>query len=59
MAFNARITLPEAPVTVKCTFRAWVPTNDMFVNMTTAEAFARLAELGIVCNEAYVLRVTR
>lgn len=59
MSFHSRITLPAAPVTVVCTFRTWVPTNDMFVLMPTRDAVARLAECGINLNSAYVDRVCR
>jgi len=56
MAFHANVTLPVAPLDVICTFRAWVPVNDMFVQMTNREAFAKLAECGISCDSGYVQR---
>jgi hypothetical protein len=58
MQFNARVLLPFAPLEVICTFRAWVPTNEMFVSMTNREAVDMLqTECGITLTDAYVKRL--
>jgi hypothetical protein len=55
MSFNARIApLPFAPASVVCTFRAWIPVGEMFVQMTNREAFERLASCGVNCDERFV-----
>jgi len=55
MSFNARILpLAFAPLTVICSYRAWIPVGEMFVQMTNREAFERLAEAGITCSDAYM-----
>jgi hypothetical protein len=60
MSFHSRIApLPFSPVTVICTYRGWVPVGEAFVQMTNREAFTRLAECGVVCNQAYVDRWCR
>jgi len=46
MQFHANVTLPDAPMEVICTFRGWVPTNDMFVDMKNRDAIAKLIEIG-------------
>ena len=46
MQFHANVTLPDAPMEVICTFRGWVPTNDMFVDMKNREAIASLIAIG-------------
>ena len=46
MQFHANVTLPDAPMEVICTFRGWVPTNDMFVDMKNRDAVAKLIEIG-------------
>jgi len=55
MSFNARIApLPDAPITVVCTFRGWIPVGEMFVQMSNREAFERLAQRGVQCDEQYI-----
>jgi hypothetical protein len=55
MSFNSRISpLPDAPVTVVCTYRAWTPVGEMFVQMTNREAFERLAQHGVQCTDAFM-----
>lgn len=46
MQFHADVTLPDAPMEVICTFRGWVPTNDMFVDMKNRDAVAELIAIG-------------
>jgi hypothetical protein len=48
MTFTQTIPVPTPPVTVTCTFRMWEPqdTAGTLVNLTTPEAYARLAALG-------------
>lgn len=58
MSFHARVAIPFAPLSVHCTFRAWVPTGEAFVEMTNREALDRLAsDAGIVVSDAYRARV--
>jgi hypothetical protein len=58
MQFNARVLLPFAPIEVICTFRGWVPTNEMFVSMTNREAVDMLqTDCGITLTDAYVKRL--
>jgi len=59
MSFNAKVTIPVAPIEVVVTFRAWTPIWDEQVHMTNREAFARLKEIGLVLPEAYVSRCCR
>jgi hypothetical protein len=55
MSFNARIApLAFSPLTVVCTFRTWTPVGEMFVQMTNREAFQRLTECGVSCNQQYM-----
>jgi hypothetical protein len=55
MSFNARISpLPDAPLTVVCSFRGWTPQGEMFVQMTNREAFERLSKRGVVCDDQYI-----
>lgn len=59
MAFHASVSLPFAPIDVACTFRAWVPTGEMFVEMTNREAMQKLEDdCGIVLTDAYKQRIT-
>jgi hypothetical protein len=46
MSFHANVTLPDAPLDVCCTFRGWVPTNDMFFDMSNRAALGYLIALG-------------
>jgi hypothetical protein len=46
MSFHANVTLPDAPMDVCCTFRGWIPTNDMFVDMKNRDAIASLVAMG-------------
>jgi hypothetical protein len=46
MSFHTDVTLPDAPMEVICTFRGWVPTNDMFVDMKNRDAIAALIAIG-------------
>lgn len=46
MQFHANVTLPDAPMEVICTFRGWVPTNDMFVDMRNRDAIQALLAIG-------------
>lgn len=58
MDFHATVTLPFAPIEVVCTFRAWVPTGERFVEMTQREAMDSLEkDCGIKLSEAYRARV--
>jgi hypothetical protein len=58
MNFNARVLLPYAPIEVICTYRGWVPTNEMFVSMTNREAIDRLnTDCGITLTDVYVNRL--
>lgn len=55
MSFHSRISpLPDAPITVVSTFRAWIPVGEMFVQMTNREAFERLAKRGVECDQEFV-----
>jgi hypothetical protein len=56
-SFHASITLPYAPIEVVLTFQAVTPDNEMFVQMTNAQAFEGLVECGFDCDEAYIERV--
>lgn len=56
MSFRTTVTLPYAPMEVICTFRGWVPTNEMFVHMSNREAFQRLADCGFALDETYCQR---
>lgn len=58
MAFNARVTLPFAPIEVTVTFRTRIPTGELFVEMSNNEALQMLADqCGIVVSDAYRQRV--
>lgn len=58
MNFVPRIVLPFAPLEVVCTFRGWVPTNEMFVSMTNREAIDKLeTDCGIPLDPAYKKRL--
>jgi hypothetical protein len=59
MSFNAKVTLPYAPMEVVVTFRALVPVWDELVQMTNREAFVRLRELGFNISDAYAARCCR
>ena len=59
MAFQANVTLPDAPMEVVCTFRGMIPTSDMFVDMRNKDALCELERCGIVCSEQYSTRVCR
>jgi hypothetical protein len=50
MSFHVDVTLPVAPMEVICTFRGWVPTNDMFVDMKNRDAISELVSLGYEIN---------
>jgi hypothetical protein len=54
MQFYQTIPVPYPPVTVTCTFRMWQPidTAGIFVQMTTGEAYARLAAMGLDVSSA-------
>lgn len=56
-SFHASITLPYAPIEVVLTFRAYTPDNEMFVQMTNAQAFEGLQQCGFDCDEGYIERV--
>jgi hypothetical protein len=59
MSFHANVPLPSdlVPVDVICSFRAWTPVGEMFVQMTNAQAFAGLAGCGFECSPEYQKRV--
>jgi len=58
MAFEARVTLPFAPIEVTVSFRCRIPTGELFVEMTNNEALQYLADqCGIVVTDAYRQRV--
>ena len=58
MNFTTKVVLPFAPIEVVCTFRGWVPTNEMFVAMTNREAIDKLeTDCGIPLDPAYKKRL--
>jgi hypothetical protein len=60
MSFNAKVTIPVAPLEVVVTFRAWIPVWDELVQMTNREAIKRLREeCGICIENAYAQRCCR
>jgi hypothetical protein len=60
MAFQAKVTIPVAPIEVVVTFSAWVPVWDELVQMTNREAIYRLKNnCGIVLEDAYANRCCR
>lgn len=60
MSFNAKVTLPTAPMEVVVTFRTLVPVWDDLVQMTNKEAFRLLRDdCGIVLDPAYADRCCR
>ena len=59
MSFKTTLPLPAFPIGVVCTFRGWVPSNDMFVHMKTREAVDQLASYGVDCSPDYMSRVAR
>jgi hypothetical protein len=60
MSFQAKVTLPYAPMEVVVTFRAWIPVWDELVQMTNREAIYRLRnDCGIVLEDAYANRCCR
>lgn len=54
MQFKANVALPMAPIEVICTFRAWLPVNETFVDMSNRDACAFLALEGYVVSDGYV-----
>jgi len=60
MSFHADVTLTNVPIDVWVSFRAWVPQNEMFVQMSNMEALRQLRkECGIEVDESYANRVCR
>jgi hypothetical protein len=60
MSFNAKVTLPYAPIEVVCTFNCRVPVWDELVQMTNREAIRRLVEdCGLFLTDSYVKRCCR
>lgn len=59
MQFQASIELPTAPIELCFTFRSWIPTNDMFVDMRNRDAIAQLRAEGFWIPDAYTDRVCR
>lgn len=58
MNFIPKVTLPFTPLEVVCTFRGWIPTNEMFVSMTNREAIEKLeTDCGIPLDPAYKKRL--
>lgn len=55
MSFHSDVTLPFAPLDVICTYRAWLPTSDMFMRNRLSDdaVFAKLSECGIDCCDGY------
>jgi hypothetical protein len=54
MQIQNRVELPDFPVTVVCTFRAWQPVTDLLVNVSTREVVAMLAALGYTIPDRYL-----
>jgi hypothetical protein len=46
MSFHADVQLPDAPMKVACTYRGWVPVNEMFTDMKNADAISYLLAMG-------------
>jgi hypothetical protein len=54
MSFNAKITLPYAPLEVVCSFRGWTPIGQAFTRMDNRTALDSLeADFGFEFSEAY------
>ena len=60
MSFNAKVTIPTAPIEVVVTFNAFIPVWDELVSMTNREALNRLRDdCGIEISENYTRRCCR
>jgi len=60
MSFQAKVTIPYAPIEVVCTFSGWVPVWDELVHMTNSEAIRQLREdCGIQIDDSYAKRCCR
>ena len=59
MAFNAKVTIPFAPIEVVVSFRSWIPVWDELVQMTNREAIIRLREAGFDISDQYAARCCR
>lgn len=59
MQFQAAIALPTAPIELCFTYRTWIPTNDMFVDMRNRDAVAQLRAEGFWIPDTYLDRVLR
>ena len=60
MSFQAKVTLPYAPIEVVCTFRCRLPIWDELVQMSNMEALRRLVEdCGVQLTETYKARCCR
>jgi hypothetical protein len=59
MTYAANVALPTAPLDLTFTFRSWVPTNDMFMQMTSREAVQRLRDDGFWVPDWYLQNVCR
>jgi hypothetical protein len=54
MSFNAKITLPTAPLEVVCSFRSWTPIGQAFTRMDNATALSQLEnDFGFEFSDAY------
>jgi len=60
MSFQAKVTIPTAPIEVICTFSGWVPVWDELVAMTNREAIKQLREdCGFQIDDSYAKRCCR
>ena len=59
MSFNAKVTIPTAPIEVVVTFQTLVPVWDELVQMTNREAIVRLKECGFDISDSYATRCCR
>jgi len=59
MSFNAKVTIPTAPIEVIVSFRCWIPVWDELVQMTNREAIVRLREAGFDISDQYAARCCR
>ena len=59
MQYTPNITLPTAPLDLTFSYRSWVPTNDMFIDMTSSQAIQKLRDDGFWIPDWYANRVCR
>ena len=53
MSFFTRFALAHFPTTVICTFRGFIPVNDMFVDMPVKDAIDELRNCGVIIPDCY------